>query len=191
VAFLLKFNYLNLNMKRKNTIDSTQVSKRNKIDGNSQNAEKINSKNSKKSNLLQKITKGAVGQGLDLNLRKIIENEKNLQNENNSLSNISQDSKIKILDEFIKKNFDLTEMDELLEEMKDLDSQANDLNEQNREKRLQNLAENEYIKTSIENSRDLKRQLHTDIALKEAETHILEQVINEEEKMVNSVNPSL
>jgi hypothetical protein len=184
-------------MKRKNMtpVDPSLYSKRSRLQekGSTSQAEisvqrsTISSKASVKNGINVKMPKVGFGPSLDQNLKKIIENEKNLQNENTNLLSLTQESKIQILDEFVRKNFDLTEMDEMLEEMKELEKLAFELHEKNNGQRIYSLAESEYIKTSLETSRNVKYQLTSELAQKNAEAQILDDEIIQEELNVKYI----
>jgi hypothetical protein len=180
-------------MKRKinTSLDSSQYSKRNKIQDLNDSVPDLSVKRSQpvsktivRSTPITKINKIGIGPTLDQNLRKIIENQHKLQNENDNLSNLSLESKLNILDEFIKKSFDLTEMDELLEEMKELEKMSFEIAENNKEKRLQNIAQYEYIVTSLGTSRNVMMQMHGELAYKDAELSGIEQDIDHEDVKV-------
>jgi hypothetical protein len=75
---------------------------------------KTPSKNKNTSSLMvNKFTEGCLNNSLSTNLRKIIEHERQLDTNLKKLHSMNEDTKIKILNEFVKKNLELLELEGL------------------------------------------------------------------------------
>lgn len=108
-----------------------------------------------------KFTEGCLSNSLHSNLRKIIDHEKNLDNNLKKLTSLNEDTKIKVLNEFIKKNLELLELEgltKLLNNMKKMNEEKKsiyvDINSKSQ-------ALKETVEINLVKSRDAIEQLKT------------------------------
>jgi len=133
-----------------------------------------------------KFTEGCLSNSLHTNLRKILEQEKNLDNNLKKLTTLNEDTKLKVLNEFGKKNLELFELEGLTKMLHNMKK----LNETKKTNLAEINAKSQALRESIEGNLEKSRDAID--KLKSKKLHLLskieiknDEIKIEEEKVSN------
>lgn len=142
-----------------NIIQLKSIPIKNKLEVQIKNKAFLN--NNKFNSSKVKFKENCLKSALNKNLKKIIDDEKQLSNKLNKLHKLNQDAKINILNELAKKNLDLFHLEALMKRLADIKA----LTESKKEIKLEKLsslkASVEFVNSNTERSRKILEDMHT------------------------------